>query len=348
MFRPVTPDMVFAMAPAGDPMKPNYLYELRLRQNDNTGEMFWTADCYDIRDMNNPKYAVHIVEKDGSFGEDVSEIFLGGNHSGEKYPYRDGAGKPFLPWVIYHASIEGKLFSPYQLSEVVAGSMVASTYYTYLKHLMFDNSFPQRYTVSCQLAGLNTMDTNMASQRMSLSTDPSSILCFVADPDSSTQPMLGQFQAGMSDPSTMLGAIVTYERRLATQMGIDPASVQKVSSDPRSGYSIAMSKESMRDAQEKYEFQFRTSDMEAISKAAMISNAILQTNYPEDGYIISYEAIELSEMEAKAQRENIIALLDKNLIGPVDAIMKLYPDITTEEQAVEKLRTIRQQKIEFA
>ena len=68
----------------------------------------------------------------------------------------------------------------------------------------------------------------------------------------------------------------------------------------------------------------------------------------EDGYIISYEAIELSEMEAKAQRENIIALLDKNLIGPVDAIMKLYPDITTEEQAVEKLRTIRQQKIEFA
>ena len=348
MFRPVTPDMVYAMAPAGDPMKPNYLYELRLRQNDNTGEMFWTADCYDIRDMNNPKYAVHIVEKDGSFGEDVSEIFLGGNHSGDKYPYRDGAGKPFLPWVIYHASIEGKLFSPYQLSEVVAGSMVASTYYTYLKHLMFDNSFPQRYTVSCQLAGLNTMDTNMASQRMSLSTDPSSILCFVADPDSSTQPMLGQFQAGMSDPSTMLGAIVTYERRLATQMGIDPASVQKVSSDPRSGYSIAMSKESMRDAQEKYEFQFRTSDMEAISKAAMISNAILDTNYPEDGYIISYEAIELSEMEAKAQRENIIALLDKNLIGPVDAIMKLYPDITTEEQAVEKLRTIRQQKIEFA
>jgi hypothetical protein len=32
----------------------------------------------------------------------------------------------------------------------------------------------------------------------------------------------------------------------------------------------------------------------------------------------------------------------------VDAMMKLYPDITTEEQAVEKLRTIRQQKIEFA
>jgi hypothetical protein len=47
-------------------------------------------------------------------------------------------------------------------------------------------------------------------------------------------------------------------------------------------------------------------------------------------------------------RENIIALLDKGLLSPVDAMFKLYPELTTEEQAIEKLRTIRQQKIEFA
>lgn len=348
MFRPVTPDMVFATAPAGDPMKANYLYELRLRKNESTGEMFWTADCYDLRDKNNPQYRVHHVEADGILGEELTDMFLGGNMSGENYPYRNSVGEPFLPWVFYHAAIDGQLFSPYELSEVVAGSMVASTYYTYLKHLMFDNSFPQRYVASLQLAGLNTMDTNMASQRMSVSTDPSSILCFTADPDSTTQPMIGQFAAGMSDPATMLGAITTYERRLATQMGIDPASVQKVSSDPRSGYSIAMSKESMREAQERFEPVFRVSDIEAIEKAAMISNSILKTNYPESGYVIQYESIELSEMEQKSQRENIIALLDKGLLSPVDAMFKLYPDLATEEEAIEKLRTIRQQKIEFA
>ena len=348
MFRPVTPDMVFATAPAGDPMKANYLYEMRLRKNDSTGEMFWTADCYDLRDKNNPQYKVHHVEADGLLGEEMTEMFLGGNMSGSNYPYRDSKGEPFLPWVFYHAAIDGQLFSPYELSEVVAGSMVASTYYTYLKHLMFDASFPQRYVASLQLAGLNTMDTNMASQRMSVSTDPSSILCFTADPDSTTQPLIGQFQAGMSDPATMLGAITTYERRLATQMGIDPASVQKVSSDPRSGYSIAMSKESMREAQERYEPVFRVSDIEAIEKAAMISNAILKTSYPESGYVIQYESIELSEVEQKSQRENIIALLDKGLLSPVDAMFKLYPDLATEEEAIQKLRTIRQQKIEFA
>ena len=151
----------------------------------------------------------------------------------------------------------------------------------------------------------------------------------------------------MSDPATMLGAITTYERRLATQMGIDPASVQKISSDPRSGYSIAMSKESMREAQERYVF-FKMFDIEAIEKAAMISNAILGTDYPESGYVISYESIELSEGEQKNMRENIIALLDKGLLSPVDAMFKLYPELTTEQQAIEKLRTIRQQKIEFA
>ena len=348
MFRPVTPDMVYATAPTGDPMKCDYLKEYRLRMNNETKDMFWTVDCYDIRDLNNPKYMVFVVENDGTMGDDVSEMFLGGNMSGENYPYRDAKGIPFLPWVFYHANLTGQLFSPYELSEVVSGSMVAATYYTFLKHLMFDNSFPQRYTASLQLAGLSTQDMGMASQRMAINADPSSILCFTSDPDSTTQPLIGQFQAGMSDPSVMLGAIVTYERRLATQMGIDPASVQKVSSDPRSGYSIAMSKESIREAQQRFEETFRYSDVQAIEIGAMVSNAILGTTYPETGYIINYESIELSEIEKKSQRENIIALMDKGLIGPVDAMFQLYPEITTEDEAVEKLRRIKQQKIEFA
>lgn len=348
MFRPVTPDMIFAKSSAGNPTVPNYIVEQRLRKNLMTNEMFWTADCYDISDPDYPIYKVKKIEADGTFSDDMSEIFLGADMCGDNYPYRAADGKPFLPWVLYHANIDGELFSPYELSEVVAGSMVASTYYTYLKKLMFDNSFPQRYVASLTLAGLNTVDTNLQTQRMAISTDPSSILCFSGDPDSTTQPMIGQFQAGMSDPATMIGAITTYERRLAAQMGIDPASVQKVSSDPRSGYSIAMSTHALRQVQKKSIPIQQVFDIEAIEKAAMISNAILGTKYPENGYIINYEAVELDESEQKNLRENTIALLDKGLLSPVDAMMKLYPDITTEEEAIEKLKTIRQQKIEFA
>ena len=199
---------------------------------------------HDLRDKANPQYRVHYVEADGILGEEMTDMFLGGNMSGANYPYRDSKGEPFLPWVFYHAAIDGQLFSPYELSEVVAGSMVASTYRTHIsKHLMFDASFPQRYVASLQLAGLNTMDTNLASQRMSVSTDPSSILCFTADPDSTTQPLIESVPKRVW--RTLLQCwepLPLMKRRLATQMGIDPASVQKVSSDPRSGYSIAMSK----------------------------------------------------------------------------------------------------------
>ena len=346
LFRPVTPDMIFATAPAGDPLKPNCLYEYRLRQDESTKTMFWTADIYDLKDPNNPKYQVRKVDMNGELGDDMSDVFLGGNMDGENYPYRDSKGVAFLPWVIYHASLDGKLFNPYQLSEVVSGSLQASCYYCFLKHLFLDSAWPQRYVSNLQLAGLSTYGTGEQTQRMAISADPASILCFVPDPDNQSQPMIGQFEAGLKDPNQMISAITVYERRLSSQMGIDPASVTKVSSDPRSGYSIAMSQASTRDAQRRFSEVFRVGDMQALVLGAKISNRFLGTNYPEDPiYSIQYIAVPLSPEELKAQREDIIAKMEKGLIGHVEAIQELY-DIT-EEEAIEKLRTIRQQRNEF-
>ena len=346
LFRPVTPDMVYASAPAGDPLKPNVIYEYRLRQNMQTKKMFWTADVYDLRDEDNPKYQVQKVDMDGTFTEDLSDIFLGGNMDGPNYPYRDSQGKAFLPWVVYHASMTGKLFNPYELSSVVSGSLQASCYYCFLKHLFLDSAWPQRYVSNLQLAGLSTYGTGEQTQRMSISADPSSILCFVPDPDNQSQPMIGQFEAGLKEPNQMISAITVYERRLSSMMGIDPASVTKVSSDPRSGYSIAMSQASTRDAQRRFSEVFRVGDVQSIVLGAKISNRFLGTNYPEEPvYNIQYVAVPMSPEELKAQREDIIQKMEKGLIGHVEAIQDLYD--LTEEEAVEKLRTIRQQRIEF-
>ncbi len=346
LFRPVTPDMVYASAPAGDPLKPNVIYEYRLRQNMQTKKMFWTADVYDLRDISHPKYQVQKVDMDGKFIEDMSDLFLGGNMDGENYPYRDSKGEPFLPWVVYHASMTGKLFNPYELSSVVSGSLQASTYYCFLKHLFLDSAWPQRFTVNAVLAGASTYGTGEQTQRMSVPADPASILCFMPDPDIQSQPMLGQFEAGLKDPNQMISAITVYERRLASMMGIDAASVTKVSSDPRSGYSIAMSQASMRDAQRRFSSVFRVGDLQAITIGAKVSNRFLGTNYPEEPiYSIQYVAVPMSPEELKSQRTDIIEKMDKGLMGPVEAIQDLYD--LTEEEAVEKLRTIRQQRIEF-
>ena len=346
LFRPVTPDMIYAKAPAGDPLKPNLLYEYRLRQNEKTKDAFWTADVFDLRDPDYPIYKVMKVDLNGEFEEDLSDLFLGGDMTGPNYPYIDSSGKVFLPWVIYHASLGAQLFQPYELSEVVSGSLQSSTYYSFLKHLLLDSAWPQRYVSNLQLAGLNTYDTSEQTRRMAISSDPSSILCFTTDPDNQVQPMIGQFEAGLKDPNQMISAITVYERRLSSQMGIDPASVTKVSSDPRSGYSIAMSQASTRAAQRRFQEVMKVGDMQSLVLGAKISNRFLGTNYPEEPvYSIQYISVPLSPEELKAQREDIKFRLDNGLIGPVEATMEIY-DIT-EEEAPEKVRTIKREKLEF-
>ena len=107
-----------------------------------------------------------------------------------------------------------------------------------------------------------------------------------------------------------------------------------------------MSQASTRDAQRRFSGVFRVGDMEALVLGAKISNRFLGTNYPEDPiYSIQYIAVPLSPEELKAQREDIIQKMAKGLLGHTEAIMELYD--LTEEEAIEKLRSIRQQKIEF-
>ena len=77
-----------------------------------------------------------------------------------------------------------------------------------------------------------------------------------------------------------------------------------------------------------------------------MANRFLGTSLPESGYRIEYQAVPLAPEELKAQREDIIAKLGANLIGPVEAIQQLHPDFSDVE-AVEYLNRIKRQKIEF-
>jgi len=88
LFRPVTPDMVFARAPAGDPMVPDVIHEMRLRYT-KAGDPVWTADVFDLRDLNNPIYRIQEVDAGGELGRDVTgEYMAESNYSGAAYPHR--------------------------------------------------------------------------------------------------------------------------------------------------------------------------------------------------------------------------------------------------------------------
>lgn len=347
LYRIVTPDMVDAESSSGDPSRPHRIKELRLRYDEEIKEFEWTVDLLDISDPKNPKYQVFTVKQNGDYDKDVSQKYLKSNLSGENYPYRDSNGTPYLPYSLYHAEIHGSLFDPYQNREVVAGALNASVLYSFFLHLTRDCSHPQRYLMGATLAGMDMYDNNLASRRNAIASDPASILIFTPDPDlqSGQQPQIGQYQPG-GDVEKMLESITVYERRLATYAGINPADVQKMSGDPRSGYAIAVSRSSLREAQRKYAPSFRQGDIQTLEISAKLANKFLGGSYPETGYRVEYHAIPLSPQEQKEQRENILSLLEAKLISKVDAIKILHPDLD-DLDAKRMLLRIQQDNLDF-
>ena len=61
MYRIVTPDMVSASSSPDEPDLPDYVVEARTRVVD--GERAWTWDVVDLRDPNNPMFAIQLAEE---------------------------------------------------------------------------------------------------------------------------------------------------------------------------------------------------------------------------------------------------------------------------------------------
>ena len=347
IYRIVTPDMIYAESPAGDPSRPHLLHEYRLRWCPVCMDYEWTIDAFDLRDPDFPTYEIHSVDQNGQILDDVTEKYLGQSTSGDMYPYIDSNGIPFIPYSIYHAEITGELFDAFHNSELIAGSLNAATLYSFFLFLSKNCSHPQRYMLGAMPAGMDLFDNNLQSRRNAISTDPSSILLFNPDPDlqSGQQPQIGQFQAG-ADIEKMLESITIYERRLASSGGINGADVQKMTGDPRSGYAIAISRSSLRESQRKYSPAFRRGDVETLEISAKILNRFFNTDFPESGYRVEYHAIELSPEESKSQREHILALLNAGLMSKIEAIQILHPDLD-EVEAIERLQKIQKINIQL-
>ena len=343
-YRLVTPDLVYCEAHPDQPDVPVYYQEYRLRKSEKG--FVWVADVLDIRDMENPRFGMFEINQDGTLGTDVSEIYMGHpTHEGEGYPYRDANNTPFIPVVMYHAEKTGYLWDPYFGSQMVYGSLTSAVLYSMWTHLVKSASWSQKYVAGLTLAGLSQIDQNSVARRASISTDPSSILVFTQDPDAQGQPMVGSFGIA-TDPHSLLESIAKYEMRVAMAAGLSPAELSRSNGDPRSGYSLSVSKAGQREAQKKFAPVFRMADEELLAKTAMLSNRFLGTNLPEDGYRVSYHSMPLTPTEMQAQREDIIAKMNAGLISPVTAVMMMYDDMDPKE-AREYLLQIRRERAEF-
>ena len=344
-FRIVTPDNVYCESSPDNPDIPNYYREIRLRIDPDSNDPKYVADVMDIRDMSNPIFGMYEVEPDGSLGADVSIKYMGHEtHKGDDYPYRFSDGRPFLPVELYHAQKTGQLWNTFRNASSCYGSLVSSVLTSWGVHLIKNCAWPQKYIAGLQIAGLGVSDMEQTSRRASIATDPSSILMFYGDPESNGQPLVGQFQPG-ADPVKMFETISQYEYKVACSQGISSA-VLKQSGDPRSGFSLSISRDGQREASRKFAPLQKWFDTRVLAKTAALCNRFLGSNLPESNYRIQYAQLPHSPEETKQMREDLIAKLNNGLISPIQAIQKMHPGID-EDTAREMLLKIKRERIEL-
>jgi hypothetical protein len=333
-FRPVFPDLVIATPDPEYPDRPAVIKEAVLRR-DPAGKIRWTYDVTSILG-DTPVYQV----VDAESGEDLSPNFLVdpegnkapiGGFRGETYPFKMLDGEARLPYVLYHASKTGCLFDPYEARELVEGSLTVAVLWTFFTHCVRSASWPQRFVVNARLPSVG-LEGDGETQRGVIVADPSVILELESSEESSGQVMASQW-ATAADPSVMQEAIGQYERRVAGYAGISPADIQRVSGDPRSGYALAISREAQREAQRRFEPQFREADCELLGLAAMMMNRANGSSLPEAGYRLAYRSVPMSADERQAQRDDMLARIDAGLLDKISAYQLEHPGVSDDDAA---------------
>lgn len=251
-------------------------------------------------------------------GNDVSAEVIGRPSSGADYPWQDSDGNALMPYVTYHASRTGHYWDPWTASEVVEGTLLLASYYTFFGHVMRTSSWSQRVVVGAVPAGAETEEGTR-----NIIPDPSMVLGLLKSVDYEGQPLVTQWSAPV-DPDVFLRTIEAYESRLIED-ALGSLAVTRKSADVRSGYSLAVSRETQRAAMRAYAPQFERSDIQMLELVSKLMRS------PSDGWRISYRGLPADPAELRAQWERVTALLNAGMISRTDAYLELHPDVTRDE-----------------
>lgn len=288
VYQPTFPDLVEVLAV--DPWEPTRPTALKVWRRDSSRPTYdaWVGYVYDARGEG----AYAAVDHNGS---DVSAAVLGSEgYRGSDYPWQVD-GRPVLPFVAYHAEDTGTVWDPYTGREVVEGTLQLGVLYTYYNHVVRNAAWGQRYVVGAQPVGAASDPTG---QRSEIVTDPATLLLLEPmDTDGQGQVMVGQWTPPV-DPEKILRSIIQYERRLV-EMATGGTQVTRETSDIRSGYSLAVSREAEDEARIGYAPMFARGDLAACKLTAGLLGA------PTAGWSLTYPTVNavLAQRAASAGQE---------------------------------------------
>jgi hypothetical protein len=340
MYRPMPVECVIVEAVPEAPDVPARVEELQLRTHPETGAPAWVWEILDITDLQKP---VHQVIS-GDRKEDWTEALLGGPRSGADFLYVDSTGRPFLPIVMYHAERTGRLWNSFYGLEAVLGTLTVGVLLTFWLHGVKDGSFSTVLIAGGRIIGAKVTSPSGVTTEV-ISTEPGSFIQVAPMEDYEGQVTAVQLQPGI-DPEKLMSAIGMFEAGLAEYAGVSPADLLRTGADPRSGVSLAISREGLRGSQARFAPQLRRGDRTLIEATAKLLNAATGSSYPESGYSLSYPSLPLSSAEQAALRDDLLAKIEAGLMSKVDAYMRLHPGLT-RDQAIAELRRIQTENASF-
>lgn len=319
-YRIVHPDLVKVTV---NPLSPSQPLAMREWIPDPTDPTKWVRLVTDPRSL---VYAAYTPE-----GLDVTESVLGApSFSGDNYPFIV-AGKPVLPYVAYHATESGYALDPYSGREVFEGTLQLGVYYSFFGHILRSAAWGQRWVLGAEPAG---GDVDESGRRQETVTDPATLLVLRQLEEAGGQASVGQFTPPV-DPDKILSSVERYERRIV-EMALGQVGVSRRESDVRSAMSLAVSRESQREAQRAYEPVFRRSDLRLLKLTSGLMGG------HTDGWRIQYRSLPRDASELAAEQALMQGQIDAGLLDMVTAYQHLHPGLTREEArlAVEETQRV--------
>lgn len=344
VLRLVPPDLMHAEASIDDPDQPHTVVEWRQRMVKQPGtsqeKLQWTRDVMSIQDLSQPYYRV--MSEDGK--RDLSDQFLtAADGSREVWPsrWRDAAGVPVLPYVMYHAVRTGSLWDAFEGVELVSGSLTIAVLWTYWNHIVRDCSHPQRALANTRPAG--GARTDNPAEVPSIPEDPAAILLF--EGVSGATPVFHQWQPG-GDPEKLGRAIRDYASDLAIDYGISPTDIDRTHGNAQSGYAVALSRDGVREAQLTLKPEAARGDRQLCRVVALQWNRATSGSLAEDGYQPHYTGLKKSADEVRLQLEQLQLEVELGLASKVDVYQRVHG--VTREEAQKRLAEVRQDNIAAA
>lgn len=327
-FHPVFPDLFDAVE---SPDVPGVLIRFEwYRKVDGA----WVRDVWDVSDPEAPYRRVYTTGQDPV---DITSDVLGERYEGAGYPWRRGGpeGVPVIPAVLYHAELAPSLFDPYTYREVFEGTLNICVLLSMYGHIIRNAAWQQKVGIDVEVSGTGVEGDGPAS-RAEVVTDPATMLMLQTREGGGNPQAITL--ASPADPEAVLRSIGMYERRILQIAGFSTPDVAKQNADIRSGYSLAVSRESIREQQAKSETTFRPADCALMALAAIVGNRFHGRSFsenPED-YRITYRGIPEAPGEETERVKAITTRRGAGLIGPIRAYQEAYPG-TPRPEAVMSL-----------